>query len=151
MLMTNEQVEQRLSSPDNLMNRLAALRNPSKDMNLESLGIPKVSRFNNDNVLPFMPPSVDSLVENIEEKVNLRLAEEGATGVLLDSITALRNRLNEVESPAQLSKIAGEMGKIVIGINRNDQEKKVNNFNQVIVFKPMMMTENHYEAVRSIE
>ena len=150
MLMTDEQVNSRLSSPDNLMNRLAALRNPSKDMNLESLGIPKLSR-SSDNVLPFMPPSVDSLVENIEEKVNLRLAEEGATGVLLDSITALRQRLNEVESPAQLSKIAGEMGKIVIGINRNDQDKKVNNFNQVIVFKPMMMTENHYEAVRAIE
>lgn len=135
------------------MNRLAALRNPATHVGLESLGLPgKGSRIHNtDNVLPFMPPSVDTLVENIEEKINLRLAEEGATGVLLDSITQLRLRLNEVESPAQLSKIAADMGKIVIGINRNETDKKVNQFNQVIVYKPIMTTETHYESVRSIE
>ena len=152
MLMTNEQVEARLSSPDNLANRLASLRNPPKKADLVDLGIPTPSRFkDSDNVLPFMPPSVDTLVEKIDEKINLRLAEEGATGVLLDSITQLRQRLNEVESPAQLSKIASDMGKIVIGINRNETDKKMANFNQVIVFKPMMMTENHYESVRANE
>ena len=148
--MTNEQVESRLNSPDNLTNRLAALRNPAKKADLVDLGIPSVSR-NDTNILPFMPPSVDTLVEKIDEKINLRLAEEGATGVLLDSITQLRQRLNEVESPAQLSKIASDMGKIVIGINRNETDKKTASFNQVIVFKPMMMTENHYESVRANE
>ena len=151
MLMTNEQVESRLNSPDNLTNRLAALRNPAKRADLTDLGIPSVSRSSETNILPFMPPSVDTLVEKIDEKINLRLAEEGATGVLLDSITQLRQRLNEVESPAQLSKIASDMGKIVIGINRNETDKKTASFNQVIVFKPMMMTENHYESVRANE
>jgi len=155
MLMTNEQVEQRLSSPDNLTNRLAALRNPNVGTaknGLSDFGIPNVSRLKNtDNVLPFMPPSVESLVENIKEKINLRLAEEGATGVLLDSISQLRQRLHEVESPNQLSKIASDMGKIVIGINRSESDKKVNNFNQLIVYKPIMTNETHYESVKAIE
>lgn len=132
------------------MNRLALLRNPVKT-DLSDLGLPIRESRNETNVLPFMPPSVDSLVENIEEKINLRLAEEGATGVLLDSITQLRLRLNEVESPNQLSKIASDMGKIVIGINRNETDKKVNNFNQVIVYKPIMTSETYYDSVRSIE
>ena len=150
MLMTDSEVESRLSSPDNLMNRLALLRGTA-NVGLESIGLPAKESRCSDNVLPFIPPSVDSLVEGIEEKINLRLAEEGATGVLLDSITQLRLRLNEVDSPSQLSKIASDMGKIVIGINRNETDKKVNNFNQVIVYKPIMHTEMTYESVRAIE
>lgn len=144
MILEDNEVEARLSSPLNLLNRMRALTE------VESLVKPVlIPEVVNENGEFDDAPSISDLVDNFENKIAGGKAYTNALGVLGESVQMLRAKLHEVEEPKQLSRIASEMSKIVNGFN--EQNKNKNMTPTVIVYKPVVNNEQHYETVYANE
>ena len=143
MLMSDDQVSARLGSLDNLFNRLHGSSNKNEAEIVTNLPA-NLSRYGDDIEIPSLPPSIDSLVDGMEEKLKIAQVNNAALDILNGSLIELKARLCEVESPKDLSRIATDMGKI---INGGKENKQAGNINQVIIYKPAMSSEHHYETI----
>lgn len=141
MILQNDEIEARLSSPENLLNRLAKLTTRSP------VSIPEV--IDSSENLSDSVPSVADLVDNLENKLTGGKAYTNALNVLAESTELLRSRIGEVRKPEKLSKIASDMSRIVNGFN--EKNNKNSNNNTVIVYKPVVNNESHYETVYANE
>ena len=154
MIMNTNEVNDRLSSPDNLINRLGLLTGriqPGKadistftgESHRENVKVPEIMSM----PTPEGVPSIDDLMDNVENKLNQNLAKKGALGVLVNSITELNSRLSEVDKPESLSKIAKEMSSVVNSLNEAEAEKSVRTQAQIIIWKPMVIEQTNYEVI----
>lgn len=144
MILDKAEIDSRLSNPDNLLNRLRLLTKPSSNTN-QIVSIPNSAGIIEHNNHPSLPPPIEELVEDIDDKVNTAKCYKGAKEVLASSISRLSERLNEVDSPVQLSRIATDMGKIVSGFDENRKEKIDRTI--PVIYRPVMMTENNFQIV----
>lgn len=148
MLLSQEEVDARLSSPLNLINRLSRSGTRSNEMSL--FGIPS-NRVNQEPAaILSVPPSIDTLIDNVASRINIGVAKESALSLMVDSMSQLKQRLPEVEKARDLSSIASDMHRIVSSINQN-KESGSRNQNQIIIYKPVIMNESHYEVVHANE
>lgn len=131
MILTEEEVNNRLSSPDNLLNRL---RNVGKKEESMEIFIPQA-------------PSVSDLVENVEDKIKLNLAASGAVRALEASVSELERRIPEVEKAKDLSKIARDMSAIVGTIDEMKNGGRGGRGTHITIWQPILMQENNYETV----
>lgn len=151
MILEQDEAEDRLNSSDNLLNKLRLAttsdRGVRKDF-AEMYGIREAEVVN-----PVLPPSAEELVGSLEDKIQLGLAYAGATNVLNESIAMLSRNLPNVDptKPALLARIAVDMNRIVTGINEVRNGGKNQSSTQVIIYRPVMMNENHYETVHAHE
>jgi len=154
MILEANEADARLNNPDNLINQLRSRMSAgivsSRNNIMPFVGLSSIPA--KDNVIVSLPPSIDNLIDDVEQKLidaeqNKKLSsiKTSAVAVLDQALTNLQSRLHEVERPKDLAKIATDMSRI---INDSDDKGKVNNFNQVIVWKPMVANENHYETIR---
>lgn len=144
MILDKEEIDSRLSSPLNLLNRLKKLTNASVISIPSSISNPTDSSESRSQH-PSVPPDVDSLVDNLEDKLATAKCYSGAKDVLAKSISRLNERLEEVDSPVQLSRIATDMGKIVNGF---DESKKSNPSVSIpIIYRPIMLTEQNFQVI----
>lgn len=123
MLLTDEDVQERLASPNNLLNRLRAASAAK-------------------SVSPCLPPTSDDLNLNIDEKLAVGKLRENAASIMAMSLSQLKTRLSDIQKPETLARIAGEMNKVVQ--SRQDEEKKVA---QIIVYAPQVIQENHFGEI----
>lgn len=130
MILNDTEVNERLASPLNLINRLKSEMNKGNAMDT------------------FMPPSVDDLIENVEDKLKLGSAHNRAISVLDDCVSALAGRIHEVDKAKDLSRIATDMSKVVNSIDeiRNGRDKKGGS--NLVIWQPIIMTETHYEVIQ---
>jgi hypothetical protein len=121
MILSDEELKERLESPLNLLNRLrnATTLKPS---------------------IPCLPPSSKDLgLDNkIDESVAVGKLRETAAGIMALSMEHLKDKIPEIQKAETLARIAGEMNKVVQ--SRQDDEKKVA---QIIVYAPTVMQENN--------
>lgn len=150
MLMDLIEIEQRLNSPNNLMNVLAAKTVMSTSVipanTAEETISPEALReidaiLGNDG-----SPSVDDLVPDALDKIQVNLAQSKALSVLNDSLDQLKLRLVEVEKPKELSRIASDMGKIINSFTDKNEDKKRGG--NVIIYKPAVAELSNYSVVR---
>lgn len=141
MILDAEDTNVRLESPLNLINRMKFL-GTQKEKSLEIFGI-KEDKLENES--PLMPPSADKLILDLESKLKLGTAHDKAVDVLHDSVVMLHANLHNVDKIDKLSRIATDMGKVIANIDEIRQGRKTNA--PVIIFKPITVTENHYESV----
>lgn len=128
MLLTEEEVNVRLESPLNLMNRLQkATEKP--ELNL------------------FTPPSIEELVDNLEDKLHLGNSHSSALKVLDDSVRMLGQRLCEVDKAKDLSRIATDMSKVVNSIDEIRNGRNNIRQGQITIWQPVIMNETHYETI----
>lgn len=125
MLLTDEEVQERLESPLNLMNRL---RNASK--------APSKS--------PCLPPNSDDLNLDIDEKVAVTKLRGTAASIMALSLHELKQRIPEIQKPEKLAQIAAEMNKVLI--SRQDDKDKSNQ-PQIIVYAPQIIQESHFQQI----
>lgn len=149
MLMTDLEINERLISPENLLNRLHKSTNRSIS-NLPIIDIIKVS-------IPSLPSNdtetktaksevspanreltIDDLIDSVETKINIGKAHTSAIDVLNHTLDTLRMRLNETETPEKLSRIASDMSKIITNSTSSKKEDEMAK-TQVIIWKPMMI------------
>ena len=134
MLLTESEVDDRLSSPLNLINRMRQAtdsRNPTSPTKALEL---------------FMPPKVEDIIVDAEDKIKLGLAHKGSIDVMGKSIEMIRERLHEVEKVKDLSRIAVEMSRVNAEISEIRGGGK--GLNQLVIYQPMIVQENYYETVR---
>lgn len=131
MLLSDEEVNARLSSPLNLLNRL---REASKKVDIVSL-----------------PPKIEDLVENVEDKLSASQNLDKAAVLLGSALDQLQVRLCEVSKPEKLSSIAKDMNAIIhSAAERNKSNGDVHN-TQVIVYAPQVMAESEFETIDVLE
>jgi len=143
MLLNDSEINNRLNSLDNLFSRLRGSSSLS-ETNDSLAVIPEPSKSTIE--IPSLPPNVDDLVDGIEDKLRTARITKSAEEVLDNSLEQLKMRLCEVENVRDLSKIATDMSKIINGQNQKDDPSKT--ASQVIIYKPVMVNETHYQAVQ---
>jgi len=145
MILETEEINERLSSPLNLLNRLRKLT--SVENKIVSLPPSEQNSQSRSDVRhPSFPPSVDELVDNIEDKLATQKCYSGAKEVLASSISRLKERLEEVDSPVQLSRIATDMGRIVNGFD--ESKKSTPSVSIPIIYRPVMLTEQSFQVIQ---
>ena len=123
MLLTDEDVQERLESPLNLMNRL---RNASR------------------GVSPCLPPNSDDLGLDIDQKLAVTKLRDTAAGIMALSLNELKGRIRDIQKPEKLAQIATEMNKVLT--SRQDEQSK-NNQPQIIVYAPQVVNETYFGEV----
>lgn len=123
MLLSDEEIQERLESPINLMNRLRALSAPS----------PVVS----------LPPTAADIIPNLDEKLNDTRAK--AVGILNATMDELRKRLPEVQRPEKLAAIAKEMSQVVAHQDSKNQGSV--QAGQIIVYAPQIVPIEQFEII----
>lgn len=123
MLLTDEEVQERIESPMNLLNRLksASQSRPSS---------------------PLLPSSKD-LIENLDEKLQLGTVRSKAAAIMSTALDELKERIPDIEKPEKLAQIAAEMNKVLI--SRQDERDKPQH--QIIVYAPQVIHESNFESI----
>lgn len=123
MLLSDEEVQTRLESPLNLLNRLRKATTPA--------------------AIPSLPPTSKDLDLNVEEKLAVGKLKENAAAIMALSLAELKQRISDIQKPEKLAQIAAEMNKVVI--SRQDEGK--NPPAQIIVYAPSVVNETHFEEL----
>ena len=146
MLLTEEEVNARLESPDNLINRLR--RVTEKPTGLSIFGVPTVAK---PSSCVSTPPPVENLVEDLERRIKTANIHEKALDLLSDSIDELKSRLPEVDSPKALASVAKDMGVIVKNIEQTENERRSlrtsSNKIEFVFYAPTILKESDFGPV----
>ena len=151
MLLDNKGIETRLNSSHNLMNRLKSISR--KKSNLISL--PDSREREEDSKLAVFDAnsnesslSADSLIEDLDFKLQRGSMKRKAVNVLSNTLDALAANIHDIDRPATLSKIATDMSKIVYNLDEDARSAQNNpQSQQVIIYRPIMQTENHFDSI----
>jgi hypothetical protein len=132
MLLTEEELKERMESPLNLLNRLRQETSPHGSSKIVSL-----------------PPTASEVIENLEDKIKHGTAKSKAVALLISAMDELKERLPEVQKPEKLAAIAASMAKVVDSgsIKIEDNRKQA----QIIIYSPRFSKETDYEVVNSTE
>lgn len=131
MLLTDDELNERMESPLNLINRLKAAVSPHKPIH------PSIP----------LPPSSDEVIEDLEDKIKVGSIKSKALGLMAEALDELKYKLPEVQRPEKLAAIAESMAKVI-----NNTEPKRNDAPvaqaQIIIYAPQIMTEETFNMVQ---
>lgn len=129
MLLNDEEIQERLESPLNLLNRLRNVTSPK----------------GNTSGIPSLPPTSKDLDldKEIDTKIAVGKLRETAAGVMATALNELRVQMPNVQKPEKLAQIATEMNKILN--NTSDKDKPASS--QIIVYAPQVIQENHFQEL----
>ena len=136
MIMTDDEVQIRLDSPLNLINRLRELevRTP------EIVSLPEYEKHTKVAVPGLNElPSIEDLIDNPEDRINLAGIKTASINTLRHTVELLSARVGDTEKPEKLCKIATDMIKVIDTINGDRREHHGNR--PVVIFKPMIVNE----------
>lgn len=144
MILENTITDERLNSPNNLVNRLAELRKVKvkSDNGLSLFGV-KVD--SNPATITALPEDVSKTVDAIGESLRDNLTANKARAVLDSSLSILSARIHEIDKAKDLSRVALDMGKVISGLEGDKDENK--NAAPTIIYRPVINNESHYAAV----
>ena len=126
MLLSDEEVQERIESPINLMNRL---RNASRPRTPDIPSLP--------------PPTTKDIGLDVESKIDQTKLRERAARVMSSALKELEIQLPSVQKPEKLAQIATEMNKVL----NSTQDKDKNPPAQIIVYAPQVIQENHFQEL----
>lgn len=126
MILSNEEVQERIESPLNLLNRLRSRSQSSGDS-------------------PCLPPKSQDIIPDIDEKLNssVESVRKKAAAILSSTLDELKQRIPDVQKPEKLAQIAAEMNKVLV----SRDEKSENKTSQIIVYAPQIREENNFETI----
>jgi len=123
MLLTDDDIQERLSSPLNLMNRLRQAATATH--------------------IPSLPsPTTKDIGLDVEGKIATTKLRENAAEIMALSLAELKQRIPDIQKPEKLAQISNEMNKILQ--SRPDDDKKAA---QIIVYAPQVIQENHFQEL----
>jgi hypothetical protein len=122
MLLTDEDIEERINSPLNLLNRLRKTSEPK---------------------IPSMPPTSKDLELDVEGSIAARNLRGKAAAIMGKVLIELEHRIPDIQKPEKLAQIATEMNK-VLNTNKDDDNRKAA---QIIVYAPQVVNENHFQEM----
>lgn len=138
MILNEAEMNARLDSEDNIVNRFRKLTDAAV------VSIPEYVETNNDKLIP----SINDLVTDVDDKINQSKGLSNAKALLAMSTQKLISRLDEVDKPTDLARIASDMNKIVNGLEGSKDKRTQNN---IVIYRPVQNDINHYETVIAVE
>jgi hypothetical protein len=126
MLLSDEEIQERLESPLNLLNRLKSITTP-----------------NPAATIPCLPPKTEDLNLDVEGEVAVSQLRGKAARIMGRALNALEGRVQDIEKPERLARIAAEMHKVVA--NTEDPNKAKTS--QIIVYAPQIIQESHFQEL----
>lgn len=164
MLLTDEELQTRVSSNGNLLNRLGLSIDRSK---VTVPALPASAIQKNIIDVPSIPSSIqqetlsakkdkslltiDELITDVDTQIEIGHAQVKAISLLNKSLDKLTERLDEVEKPEKLARIAFNAHQIVFDNRRKFYEVEDNNKPQIIIYKPMMLNIDQMNVVEIAE
>lgn len=127
MILNELEVSERLTSPDNLINRLKEITKPASRADIPSL-----------------PPRAGDVVRDLDKKLEFSSTKAKALGIINKSLDELDLRISEVR-PERLSDIVANMSKFVFA--EEDRNKEQTTIGQLVVYAPQLVTEKHFNVV----
>lgn len=131
MLLNDEEIQETMESPLNLLNRLKS-------------SLDKTSR---GTMVPSLPPKAEDIITDLDDRLKDSNTRLKAAGILNEAMDELRKRLPEVQKPEKLASIAELMSKVV-----KQQDDKNNNAigagSQIIVYAPRIQSIENYRVVK---
>lgn len=125
MLLTDDEIQERIDSPMNLLNRLKKATTAKPE-------------------IPSMPsPNTKDLGIDVEGKIDQSKLRDRAARVMSSALKELEIQLPNVQKPEKLAQIATEMNKVLNSTNDKDKNPAA----QIIVYAPQMIQENHFKEV----
>ena len=117
-----------MESPANLLNRLRSITNPHK------------------NIIPALPPTVEELVDDLDDKIANTTTRAKATQLLNSAMTELSKKIGEVQKPEKLAAIANDMSRIIERSQpvKGEGEERMP---QIIIYAPQIVTEEHFDVI----
>lgn len=133
MILEDEEIESRIESPLNLLNRLK--KNLDRRENGDHLR----------NTIQSIPPTIDQIVDDLEDKLKSGKdnIKSKATDIINECLDELKGRVKEIKVE-KLSSVAADMNK-VIGDKNDDGDKRKHP--QVIIYAPQHRTESYFETI----
>ena len=123
MLLTDEEIQERISSPMNLLNRLRSATKPQ---------------------IPSLPtPSSQDIIPDLDDKLGMNDARKTAAKILSLSLKELEQRIPDIQKPEKLAQIAVEMNKVITANENKDKAAT----SQIIVYAPQVVQESHFETI----
>jgi len=126
MLLTDNEIRERMDSPLNLLNRLR-------------------TAVDRTSVSPCLPPTSSDIIEDLEEKVAFGSIKSKANSIISSALDELKTRLPEVHKPEKLAQIAAEMSKVINGTKVNIEDNR--KIAQVVIYAPQLLTEEAFEVI----
>lgn len=125
MLLTDEELQERLESPLNLLNRLKNATQPKTG-------------------IPTMPPVTSEDIKlDIPGKLAANNLRDTAARVMGKALQELEVQLPNVQKPEKLAQIANEMNKVL----NAQPDKDKNPPAQIIVYAPQVIQENYFQEL----
>jgi hypothetical protein len=129
MILNDEEVQERIESPLNLLNRLkGSLSQTTKAINI-----------------PTVPPKAEDVIADLEDKIANTVIRSKAKDIMNVAMDQLKTRMPEVQKPEKLAQIAREMAHVV-----SSQEPKNNggdSGSKIIVYAPQVLSLDNYNIV----
>jgi hypothetical protein len=142
MIISEEELQERIESPLNLMNRLRAITKAPIEIPTFPTTTPTTSTTPTTPIIP--SPKAEDLVNNLEDKINIGSLRTRASSIMVDAMSELKIRVTEAKTPKELALIAGEMNKIVNApVNNTNQDNRT----QVIIYSPRTRSEEDFDTI----
>jgi hypothetical protein len=129
MLLTDEDIAERIDSPLNLLNRLRNVTSPKT-------GIPSMP-----------PPTTKDIGLDVESKLAAGKLRDNAAEIMGLALHELKQRIPDVQKPEKLAQIAVEMNKVLT--SRSDENK--NPTAQIIVYAPQVIQEAQFQTLTLVD
>ena len=124
MILTDDEIKERVESPLNLLNRLRSTTN-------------RVTH-------PSLPAARSTdIIDNLDDKIKIGGVRNKAAVIMAGALAELELRLPDIQKPERLAQIAVEMNKVLQ--TRQDEQK--NPTAQIIVYAPQVREESYYETI----
>jgi len=123
MILSDKEIQERVESPLNLLNRLR--------------------RTSLQVTSPSLPPKSEDILKDLDEKIKLGTVRSTAASIMVDALAELKLRIPDVQKPEKLAQIAAEMNKVVQSRDDSDDKKAP----QVIVYAPQLVQESYFQEI----
>src|SRR5215471_9756122 len=132
MILSDDEVTQRIESPANLLHRLKE-------------GISKSRQHHNHSSIPSVPPTADKLIGDLDDKLKFGSIKVKASAIMSEALDELRNRMPDIAKPEQLARIATEMSKVVTAQEQRPDDGVQRP--QFVIYAPQFVSENHFDEM----
>jgi hypothetical protein len=132
MILSDDEITQRIESPANLLHRLKE-------------GIAKSQHSHRNTPIPSIPPTADKLIDGLDDKLKLGSIKVKASVILSEVLDELKGRIPDIDKPERLARIATEMSKVVTAQEQrpDDNVQKP----QFVIYAPQFVSENQFETM----
>lgn len=157
MILNDDQVNERLNSVSNLVGRMKKLEQ-DKTIIDDSNARPELTYLPEKTQIPELIPSLPSrndndnksddvtnLVEELHRKSMKYVVGKKAFSVLDQTLNLLEDNIYQLENPKDLSRIANDMSKIIAATEDKTEDKATKN--NVIIYRPVIHAESHYQQI----